>query len=272
MSILFVFCFLTQLFLAFSRFQQKKLIIGNWKSFVSPTSASQLAYSIHQSFVKTPLSADKQVVLLPSLLQFADIHRIFSGTEVGVGTQHCSEYPAGAYTGEVSAHSLKEAGCDYCLVGHNERRQYCGEGEFHFYERTLQLLANGIVPVYCVGDTYEDLNDGNTVYTCLSQIRGLVSYLLQHPEIQPHQISQIVFVYEPTWAIGTGLTPDGAFADQVYCSIHSFLSHRYRIQPTILYGGSVKRDNLNKMRMYDGLLVGKSSVSADTFVDICRNF
>jgi triosephosphate isomerase len=257
---------------SFSHLLQKKHIIANWKSFVSSNDASQLAYSIHQSIAKTPISSDKQVVLLPSLLHFTDIHRIFSDTDIQVGTQHCSEYPAGAYTGEVSAKSLKMAGCEYCLVGHNERRQYCGEREFHFYERTLQLLSNGIVPVYCVGDTYEDLNNGHTVYTCLSQIRGLISYLLQHPEIQPHQISQIVFVYEPVWAIGTGLTPDGPFADQVYCSIHSFLAYRYKIQPTILYGGSVQRENLNKMRMYDGLLVGKASVSAETFLDICRMF
>ncbi len=255
---------------SFARLLQNKLIIGNWKSFVSTTDASLLAYSIHQSITKSPI-IDKQIVLMPSLLHFTDIYRIFSDTNIQIGTQHCSEHPMGAYTGEVSAQSLVAAGCTYCLVGHNERRKYCREREFHFYERILQLLSNNIIPVFCLGDTYQDLQNGNTIYTCLTQIRGLITFLADYPEAYS-KISQIVFVYEPVWAIGTGLTPDGPFADQVYSSIYSFLLYRYKIQPLILYGGSVQRENLYKMKTYNGLLVGKASVNAETFMDICRMF
>lgn len=251
-----------------------KIVVGNWKSYLLRDEATQLAYSLYQSYQTLPSFAkcNTNIVLLPPALYIGDIQRVFRRTRINVGSQHASPFGVGAFTGELPAPSLKSAGCDYCLVGHYERRHHFGETDATFFATIHQLLTHDITPIYCIGDSKDDFAQSNTVPYCVKQIDDLYEYLCERSGLNKSHFQKIIFAYEPIWAIGTGVVPNKAFADVVYCSLHSHISLKHHCNPTILYGGSLTSRNCDAMKSFDGLLVGQASTNANEFMDICEKW
>lgn len=248
-----------------------KHIFGNWKSFLTRDDVIHHAYSLYQtlpSFTKR----NTNIVLLPPALYISDIQRIFRRTRIRVGAQHASPFGVGAYTGELPAPSIKSAGCDYCLVGHYERRHHFGETDATFFATIHQLLVHNITPIYCIGDTQETLAQCYTVPHCVKQIDDLYEYLCQRGGLNRSHFQKIIFAYEPIWAIGSGVVPNKSFADVVYYSLHSHISLKHHFNPTIIYGGSITSRNCGAMKSFDGLLVGQASVNAKEFMAICEKW
>jgi triosephosphate isomerase len=253
----------------------KTHIIANWKSFLTKKEATNLALSIYESQKlneEYSREHDKNIVLLPPTLFYSDIQNIFKGTPIEVGVQKSSPCKQGPYTGETPVSALKSVDCKYCLSGHYERRRHFAETDESIYRNIAQLLIHNITPIVCIGDSKEEFQENRTVYSCLTQIYRLMNYLKRTEEVSETKYPNILFVYEPIWAIGTGIIPNQEFNERVYCSMQSFISYKYGFNPTILYGGSVNIDNIHQMKIFNGLLVGQASINPYTFNEICRRF
>ena len=255
----------------------KNHIIANWKSFLNKKEVIHTALNIysHSKYNEEYRIHDNHVILLPPTLFYSDIQNIFRGTTVDVGVQKSSPCKKGPYTGETTAASLQSADCKYCLSGHYERRKHFSETDEIVYRNIAQLLIHNITPIVCIGDTKEDYQNNRSLYTSLSQLYRLMNYLQRTPELaemEPSPWEKILFVYEPIWAIGTGVIPPKHINEYMYCSMHTFLTHKYDFNPTILYGGSVNLHNLDEFSLFNGLLVGHASTNSYTFNEICKYY
>ena len=177
----------------------------------------------------------------------------------------------GAFTGEISAPMLKDAGCTYAVVGHSERRQYFGETNETVSKKIKAALAHDLVPIMCIGETLEERENGNTITKVQTQItEGLQG-------LDTEEIRCVIIAYEPIWAIGTGLTATPDQAQEVHGFIRENLAEKHgndvASYAIILYGGSVKPENtysLLKKRDINGALVGGASLKAESFVEIAK--
>jgi triosephosphate isomerase len=182
-------------------------------------------------------------------------------TRLAWGAQNLSEHAQGAFTGEVSAAMLAEFDCRYALAGHSERRQMFGETDAAVAGKFAAALANGIVPVLCVGETLAERDSGRTEQVVERQLQAVLGVNGKN------SFERAVLAYEPVWAIGTGRTASPEQAQ----AVHAFLRARVLPQTRILYGGSVKRDNahaLFSMKDVDGGLIGGASLVAEDFVAV----
>jgi len=242
---------------------RKKLVVGNWKMHGSrPANAELLAALL----AARPYTCDV-AVCVPYPFLFETAATLAAG-EIRWGAQDVSAHEQGAYTGEVSAAMLSECGCRYTLVGHSERRAYHHEGDALVADKAKALLARGVTPIVCVGETLAERDAGQTEAVVKRQLSAVIHTLA-------HCASEIVVAYEPVWAIGTGRTASPEQAQQVHAVLRAQLQaatgHGERMN--ILYGGSVKADNaalLFGMPDIDGGLIGGASLKAADFVAICR--
>jgi triosephosphate isomerase len=191
------------------------------------------------------------------------------GTNIAISAQDVFWEKDGAFTGEVSANMLVEAGCRYVIIGHSERRQFFGETDETVAKKTKAALAAGLTPIVCVGETLAHREAGQTHHICKSQFTGGVAALT------PDEFSRILVAYEPVWAIGTGRTATPEIAADVHrflrqCAAEKF-SPGHASALRILYGGSVKPDNIQGLMAQeelDGALVGGASLDAKSFAAI----
>ncbi len=191
-----------------------------------------------------------------------------AGSAVEVGGQNCYLAPTGAFTGEISAEMLVDAGAGLVILAHSERRQLFGETDESAAEKVRAALRAGLEPIVCVGETLEERQAGRTLEIVGRQVRGSCP-----PELQGCAFS---VAYEPVWAIGTGLTPTLEEIEQVHVAIRALLAEALgeagRAAP-ILYGGSVKPSNAREILAIDevgGALVGGASLKAEDFLGIIR--
>jgi triosephosphate isomerase len=188
------------------------------------------------------------------------------GSAVAVGGQDCHAQPSGAFTGDLSAAMLKDAGATYVILGHSERRALHGETDELISAKATAALAAGLAPIICVGETAEERAKGETLNIVGSQLAGSL------PKNAP--VEQIVIAYEPVWAIGTGLTPTRGDVAEVHGFIRRELERSMPGRASsvrILYGGSVKPGNATELmavRDVDGALVGGASLNAADFMGI----
>jgi triosephosphate isomerase len=211
------------------------------------------------------------VAVCPPYTALAAVAEVLSGSAVALGAQNCHHEPAGPHTGEVSLPMLAELGCRYVLAGHSERRKELGETDEQINHKVHAVLAHGLTPVLCVGETAEERRQGLTFTTVEGQVRaGLAG-------VAPEAVAKVVLAYEPVWAIGTGVNATPAQAIEVHGylrGIVSELSSKETAQAvSILYGGSVKADNAGSLLAeaeIDGALVGGASLKAADFVAIVR--
>jgi triosephosphate isomerase len=191
------------------------------------------------------------------------------GTNIAIGAQDLFWLKEGAYTGEVSGSMLEAAGCRWVIVGHSERRQYFGETDESVFKKTVAALDAGLTPIVCVGERLEERETGMTENVLAGQFAGGLSTL------SAEQFGRIVIAYEPVWAIGTGRTATPEIAAEAHRFLRQQISARFGQDAggacRILYGGSVKPDNIKALMAQpdlDGALVGGASLDPVSFAGI----
>ncbi|HET6433548.1 triose-phosphate isomerase [Dyella sp.] len=244
---------------------RKKLVAGNWKMHGSRSMAAALVREL-----ATQRPDDVDVLLMPPFPYLALVDELAGGSGISLGAQDLSEHEGqGAFTGEVSAAMLADAGAAWVLVGHSERRQYHGESDALVARKFAAARAGGLTPILCVGETREERESGSTEQVIQRQLTAVIE------AIGIAAFDTAVIAYEPVWAIGTGLTASPEQAQQVHAFIRSQLA-KYDVMISgltrLLYGGSVKAANaadLFAQPDVDGGLVGGACLQAGEFLGIC---
>ena len=243
---------------------RKMIIAGNWKMNKTPSEAAALAAEIAQ--IK---DASCEVVICPPFVDLFFAKKAIEGSQVKLGAQNCHFEASGAFTGEISADMLIEAGCEYVIIGHSERRQYFGETDETVNKRTAAALAKGLKVILCVGETKDERVDGITEEVIARQIK------LDLKGISREDMANVVIAYEPVWAIGTGLVATKEQAEEVCAFIRGLIKELYdetvAEDTTIQYGGSMKPDNcaeLLAMPNIDGGLIGGAALKTADFAAI----
>jgi triosephosphate isomerase len=242
---------------------RRRVIAGNWKMYKT-LGETRAFFSAFAPLVATAKRCD--IVIAPPFTALATAVEAAKGSNVAIGAQDVFWEKEGAFTGEVSAGMLADAGCRYVIIGHSERRQFFGETDENVAKKTKAALSAGLTPVVCVGETLAHREAGNTEKVCRAQFAGGPGALT------PEEFSRILIAYEPVWAIGTGktATPEIAAAAHRFlrgCAAEKFSAERAAAL-RILYGGSVKPDNIQGLMAQeelDGALVGGASLDAKSF-------
>ncbi|GGM12690.1 triose-phosphate isomerase [Dactylosporangium sucinum] len=252
---------------------RRPLMAGNWKMNLNHLEAIALVQKLAFSLTEKQLN-DVEVVVLPPFVDIRSVQTLVDGDKllIGYGAQDVSQHnKSGAYTGEISAAMLAKLGCQYVVVGHSERRQYHNEDDALVNAKVKVALANGLAPILCIGEGLEVREAGEHVGYTLAQLDAGLE------KVKTDEVEKVVIAYEPVWAIGTGKVATPQDAQEVIGAIRTRLAEKYsggtadRIR--ILYGGSVKHDNVAaiiEQPDIDGALVGGASIDAEGFVRICR--
>jgi triosephosphate isomerase len=244
------------------------LMAGNWKLNLTINDAVTLATALKGRLADL---TDREVMVAPVFTALSSVAAVLAGSPVCLGAQDLYWEDSGAFTGEVSAPLLKDAGCSHVIIGHSERRQFFGETDAAVNRKARAALAAGLVPVVCVGETLEEKEAGRARLVVERQVRGGLEFF------SPGEMAGVVLAYEPIWAIGTGETATPDHANEIHWKIRDLLSADFgdivsaRIR--ILYGGSVKPENVDELMAQphiDGALVGGASLEAESFVRIAR--
>lgn len=223
--------------------------------------------------LKAELPGKKEcdIVLCTPAVMLGSMVKAGKSCKVAAGGQDVSKYEKGAYTGEISAAQLKDAGAKYCIVGHSERRQYHGESDFLINEKAKALLEQGITPIICVGESLEQREMNLTVEYVSYQVKAALS------GISVTQLRKVIIAYEPIWAIGTGRTATSEQAQEVCEAIRAVIRKMYGARParsvSILYGGSMNAKNAAELLAQpdiDGGLIGGASLKPADFATIVK--
>ena len=211
------------------------------------------------------------VLLCPPFTALNEVADAIAGTKILLGAQNMHWEEKGAFTGEISASMVKDAGCSHVIIGHSERRQLFGETDETVNKKIKAALAAKLEPVMCVGETEQQREAGKTESVIERQVRAGLA------DLNPDQMSDIVIAYEPVWAIGTGKNATPGQAQDVHGLIRNLIVEIFGKQTAepllILYGGSVKPDNATELMTQpdiNGALVGGASLNADSFEKITR--
>jgi triosephosphate isomerase (TIM) len=247
---------------------RKRFIAGNWKLNLTIEEGVALVQGLAKAIAADAKSSQVEVAVAPTALALHAVAQAAKGTAVGISGQNAFWEEKGAFTGEMSASFLKNAGAKYVILGHSERRQYFGETDQTINKRLKAVLAQGLVPILCIGETLSERDGGKLEEVLTRQIHGSLDGL------SAAQLETLVVAYEPVWAIGTGRTATTAQAQEAHAFIRGVLrkllgdlAERVRIQ----YGGSVKPDNAKELLSQpdvDGALVGGASLKLADFTAI----
>ncbi|MBQ4300558.1 MAG: triose-phosphate isomerase [Lachnospiraceae bacterium] len=239
---------------------RRKIVAGNWKMNMTPSEAVKLVEELK------PLveSQDVDVVYCVPAIDIVPVVEAVKGTNVEVGAENLYIEDKGAYTGEISADMLVDAGVKYVVIGHSERREYFGETDEFLNKKVKKAIEKGLTPILCCGETLEQREMGVTMDWIRLQIKSDLA------GVAANDVANLVIAYEPIWAIGTGKTATSDQAEEVCCGIRECIAEMYD-QATadsvrIQYGGSVNASNAAELFAkpnIDGGLVGGASLKAD---------
>jgi triosephosphate isomerase len=246
---------------------RKPFVAGNWKMNLERKTALGLALAVRDAVGRRD---DVDVAVFPPFVYLDEIARALAGSMVRCGAQNCSDEPSGAFTGEISPAMLVDVGATHVLLGHSERRHIYGEGNELVGRKVKLALESGLSPILCVGETLEERDAKRTEHVVGEQLaRGLSG--VDGRTLQ----TRITLAYEPVWAIGTGRNATPAQAGEVHAYMRGVLAGLYNEAAAegtrILYGGSVKPDNVRALmavRGVDGVLVGGASLKPDSFLPL----
>jgi triosephosphate isomerase len=246
---------------------RRNLMVGNWKMHKTVAEAVELARAIRGGLeIRHPAV---EVVVCPPFTALHAVAQVLKGGRVALGAQNMHWEREGPFTGEVSPAMLREAGCEFVIIGHSERRQQFGETDEGVGNKARAALAEGLTPIICVGETLSERESRRTLETVERQVERALRHL------GADEAARIVISYEPVWAIGTGraATPEQAQEVQAFIRKLVALSHGAPSAEAlrILYGGSVKPDNIGELMAQgdiDGALVGGACLRADSFLGI----
>ncbi|MBE7516443.1 MAG: triose-phosphate isomerase [Chloracidobacterium sp.] len=246
---------------------RKPVIAGNWKMYKT------LAEAVETALALKPLVANAnhcEVIIAPVFTALKTVADRMEGSNVRISAQDCAEMNEfGARTGEVAPVMLRDVGCTHTIIGHSERRQFCGETDASVNKKTAAALAAGLTAIVCVGETLDQREIGAANAVVEAQlIQGLSGLTVADME-------RIIIAYEPVWAIGTGKTATPEQAQEMHAHIRRTLNDTHGADVAkavrILYGGSVKPDNISTLMSQpdlDGALVGGASLDAESFAKI----
>lgn len=249
---------------------RKRIVAGNWKMNTLPEEGVKLAADVAAGCGQA--SEGTEIIVAPPFTHLWEVCKAVAGTGVAVAAQNCADEPKGAYTGEVSAAMIAAAGAQYVILGHSERRQYYDETGAMILKKMELAFANGLTPIFCVGENLDQREAGQHFGVVKRQIEEVVS------ELNEKLFPKLIIAYEPVWAIGTGKTATAAEAQQMHKHIRDLLRERFgkvATQTPILYGGSVKPDNAAELFTgadVDGALVGGAALDAAGFLAIAGSF
>jgi triosephosphate isomerase (TIM) len=247
---------------------RKPIIAGNWKLYKTIAEARELVTKLKEGLADV---SDREIIIAPVFTALAPLAAEVAGSNLRLAAQNCHPAESGAFTGEVSALLLKDAGCTAVIVGHSERRQLFGENDAFINAKIKAVLAAGLQAIFCVGETLEERESGEMFDVLTRQVRDGLSGL------DNNAMGNVVIAYEPVWAIGTGKVASAEQAQDAHVFIRGLLAGLFtgevEGQTRILYGGSVKPDNVDGLMAQediDGALVGGASLKADDFIRIVR--
>lgn len=249
---------------------RRRVIAGNWKLFKSQ-SETRAFFAAFAPLVAGSNHCD--IVVAPPFTSIPAATEAAKGTQIAIAGQNVYWEKEGAFTGEISSAMLLDAGCRYVIIGHSERRQFFGETDETVFKKTRAALAAGLTPIVCLGEMLVDREGGKTEHICGTQFAGSVGSLTNE------EFSRILIAYEPVWAIGTGRTATPEIADAVHRFIRKCAADKFSAARAsalrILYGGSVKPDNIRGLMAQeelDGALVGGASLDAKSFASIVKDW
>lgn len=245
--------------------QRQPLVIANWKMNGDRNLVTNMAKALRESAAEF---AAVQVVVCPPAVLLGHWQEAAFYDQIYLGAQDVNEHSSGAHTGELSCTLLAEAGANFVLLGHSERRQFYGDSEARIGAKVRQVVAQeGMTAVLCVGESAAQRQQQETFAVVSAQLAAALSELTE--------CEQLVVAYEPIWAIGTGETASPEQAQEVHAFIRQWLTEKFGPAGSlvrILYGGSVKAENAEALFAQadiDGGLIGGASLEAEQFVSIC---
>ncbi len=248
--------------------EKKPMIIANWKMKLGVSESVSLAQALKNISV-----SNSEVVVCPSFVSLTEVAKVLQGSQVKLGGQDCFWESSGSYTGEVSARYLREAGCQFVILGHSERRQYLGETNEMIHQKVKMAVLAGLTPIICVGETFDQRQNGAKDYVIIEQtikaLEGLAVGVSQ----------RVLIAYEPVWVIGSGqaIAPEEAASSHqvIRQSLFDLFSDSIvKNNFSIIYGGSVDSQNVADFTKLDntaGVLVGAASLDAIEFKSIIEN-
>jgi triosephosphate isomerase (TIM) len=243
------------------------VIAGNWKMHKTLGEARSLARAIKSGVGE---SSHCQVVLAPPFTALSSVAGEIASTPIILAAQNVHWESKGAFTGEISIPMLEDIGCGMVIIGHSERRQYFGETDATVNRRVKAVFKSKLQPIVCIGETLAERESGTHHAVVAQQLAGGLDGLTRQ------DLLRIILAYEPVWAIGTGRTASPEIAQEMHVLIRDRLSERFGQEAQevrILYGGSVKPDNIDDLMRQpdiDGALVGGACLEAESFLRIIR--
>jgi len=249
---------------------RKNIVAGNWKMNMTLQEGIDLVKDLNAVLANATPNCD--VIICTPFIHLASVSPI-ADKKIGVGAENCADKDKGAYTGEVSAAMVASTGAKYVVLGHSERRAYYHETSETLKAKVLLALANGLTPIFCVGEVLAEREAGKQNEVVFSQLNDALFAL------SAEEFSKIVIAYEPVWAIGTGKTATGEQAEEVHAYIRKTIADKYgkevAEETSILYGGSCKASNAKELFAkpdIDGGLIGGASLKAADFKGIIDAF
>jgi triosephosphate isomerase len=246
--------------------KRREIFAGNWKMHKTYRDATELVKGLASGIKKT--DGREYVIFVPSPY-LRDVSSLCTASALSVGAQNMYYENQGAFTGEISPLMVKDCGAALILIGHSERRHIFHETDDDVNKKTKAALSHGLQPMICVGELLDEREKGETLKVLERQVKGAFQ------NIEKSDMSKISIAYEPVWAIGTGKVATPEMADEAHLAIRNIIKGLYGsdISDTlpILYGGSVKPDNISglyKMENIDGVLVGGASLELKDFLPI----
>ena len=249
---------------------RKNIVAGNWKMNTTVAEGIELAKAVAAKSSEVPASV--KLIIAPPFTHLVPVAEAIKGSCVGLSAQNCADKEKGAYTGEVAADMLVSAGCGYTILGHSERRQYYGETDEKLVVKVKLAIANGLSPIFCVGENLDEREAGRHFDVVSAQVKNVL-YTLSAEEM-----ANVIIAYEPVWAIGTGKTATAEQAQEIHACIRKVVAEKFgdlADEITILYGGSCKPSNAKELFAcpdIDGGLIGGASLKADDFIAIALSF
>ncbi|MCA1961404.1 MAG: triose-phosphate isomerase [Desulfomonile sp.] len=246
---------------------KKPIVAGNWKMHKTPSETGRFVRELRERLGATTLNPE--IIIAPPFVCVPVAVEAAAGSAVAVACQNLHWEDKGAYTGEISGAMIKDVGCTHVIIGHSERRQYFGETDTSVNKKIAAALRHDLVPIFCLGETLGEREQGMTFDVVIRQLHGGLS------DIRPTDPKRLVIAYEPVWAIGTGKTATQEQAQEVHAFLRGQLSGMFGSdfaqQVRILYGGSIKPSNAAELfaaEDIDGGLVGGACLQIEDFVGI----
>lgn len=247
-----------------------KIIAANWKMNKTLQDVNEFLQSF-QGFVSSE-TIRSRVIICPPAVYLSELNTHFSSSIIRIGAQNVSQFPSGAFTGEIAASMLASLEISYCIIGHSERRKYFNESNEMLKQKVDQLLQNLITPIFCCGEVMEERQSNHHFTVVQSQLRDALFHL------SADDFKKIIIAYEPVWAIGTGINASPEQAQEMHAFIRKFIENQYGPSIAnnihILYGGSCNAANareLFSMPDVDGGLIGGASLKVQEFIQIIQS-